>query len=190
MANAGAGRDDAEVVERRLAPAQERIALAVALELVCHVGSERAGRPEAVDHDRVVDNQIDRRQRIDLFGVPAEVDDGLTHGGQVGHGRNAGEVLHQHARRTEGDLAPGRARQQPSANRLHVIDRDRAAVLQAHQILEQHHQRARQRTQIAKARCLRRGTQAEIVVAFAIDLERAPRFQGVGAANTHESSPI
>src|SRR6185437_13998223 len=41
VADAGAGWDDLEAVERRLAPAQEEVALAVALELELDVPRER-----------------------------------------------------------------------------------------------------------------------------------------------------
>jgi hypothetical protein len=43
--DAGVGRHDLEVVERRLAPAQERIALAVALELDLVVRASERARP-------------------------------------------------------------------------------------------------------------------------------------------------
>ena len=60
MADAGARRHDAEVVEGALAPAQELVALAVALELELDVLLEGIGVAEVVDHDRVVDHQVDR----------------------------------------------------------------------------------------------------------------------------------
>ena len=67
------------------------------------------GGAEVVDHDRVVDDQVDGDQRVDLGGVGAERGHGVAHGGQVDHGGNAGEVLHQDAGRTEGDLVLDRA---------------------------------------------------------------------------------
>jgi hypothetical protein len=39
-----------------------------------------------------------------LFGVAAQGDDGVAHGGQVDDGRHAGQVLHEHALGREGDL--------------------------------------------------------------------------------------
>ena len=48
-------------------------------------------------------------------GVAAELGHGVAHGGEIDHGRHAGEVLHQHARRAEGDLGPGLAVLQPGA---------------------------------------------------------------------------
>ena len=61
MADPGRRRHDAEVVERLLAPAQERVALAVALVLALGVDVEGARVAEGVDLDRVVDDQVDRR---------------------------------------------------------------------------------------------------------------------------------
>ena len=63
--DAGVGRDDAEVVEGLLAPAQERVALLVALELELGVALERRRGPEGVDLDRVVDDQLGGHERID-----------------------------------------------------------------------------------------------------------------------------
>ena len=44
-----------------------------------------------------------------FLGIAAELRHGVAHRGEIDHGRHAGEVLHQHARRAEGDLALGRA---------------------------------------------------------------------------------
>lgn len=95
--DAGAGRDDLELVERGLAPAQELVALLVAAVLQLHVLRERVGRAEDVGDHRVVDDQLGRGQRVDLRRVAAELLDGLTHGGEVHHTRHTGEVLHDHA---------------------------------------------------------------------------------------------
>ena len=90
VADAGVGRDHLEVVERLLAPAQEGVALAVALELELGVALEGAGLGEHVDLDRVVDHQLHRHERVDLGGVAAEVLHGVAHGGEIddrGHAR-------------------------------------------------------------------------------------------------------
>ena len=63
----------------------------------------------------------------------------VAHGGEIDHGRNAGEVLHQHARRAIGDLDAGRALVgQPAGDRLDVVLGDGAAVLVAQQVFQQH----------------------------------------------------
>ena len=102
--DAGARRHDLELVERGLAPAQELVALEVALVLEFDVALERVGRAEQVGDDRVVDDQLGRRQRVDLGRVAAELDDGLAHRGEVDDGGHAGEVLHDDAGGGELDL--------------------------------------------------------------------------------------
>ena len=139
MADAGAGRHDAEIAERLLAPFQELVALFVALVFELDIAGERQRRAEFVDDDRMVDDQVDRHQRIDLLRIAAERGHGVAHRGQVDHGRHAGEVLHQHAGRAIGDLDAGRALVgQPAGDRLDALLGDRAAVLVAQQVLEQH----------------------------------------------------
>ena len=55
-----AGRDDREVVECALTPAQECVALAIPLELELRVPEDRAAGRELVDLHRVVDHELDR----------------------------------------------------------------------------------------------------------------------------------
>jgi hypothetical protein len=56
--DSGVRRHDFEVLERVLAPAQEGIALAVALELEFGVGLEGAGSAEFIHLHGVVDHQL------------------------------------------------------------------------------------------------------------------------------------
>src|ERR687885_823408 len=65
VADAGVRRDDREVVERLLAPAQELVALAVALELELGVRLEGVAQREDVDLDRVVDHELGGNERVD-----------------------------------------------------------------------------------------------------------------------------
>ena len=104
MADAGARRHDGEIGERLLAPAQEAIALLVVLVFALDVLPERLVGAEIVDHHGMVDDEIDRHQRIDLVRIAAKRLHRVAHGGEIDDGRHAGEILHQHARRTEGDL--------------------------------------------------------------------------------------
>ncbi len=60
VADAGSRRHDAEIVERRRAPAQELIALAIAFVFEIDVLLEGAGAGEEIDHHRMVDDEIDR----------------------------------------------------------------------------------------------------------------------------------
>ena len=117
MADAGARRHHAEIVEGAAAPAQEGVALAVPLIFLLDVDVEGAGVAESIDHHRMVDDEIDGDERIDLARIAAERAHGVAHGGKIDHGGDAGEVLHQHARRAEGDLAVALARSAARAPR-------------------------------------------------------------------------
>jgi hypothetical protein len=109
VADAGAGRHDAEVLEGLLAPFQEAVALAVALVFLLDIMGEGHRRAELVDDHRVVDDEIDGHQRVDLLRVAAKRDHRVAHRREIDDGGNAGEVLHQHARRAVGDLVAGLA---------------------------------------------------------------------------------
>jgi len=97
--DAGAGRDDGEVVERALSPAQELVALAVALVFEFDVAAEGIRGTEEVGDDAVVDDELGRRQRVDLRRLAAEITHRLAHGREVDDARHSGEVLHDHPRR-------------------------------------------------------------------------------------------
>ena len=113
-------RDDLEVVERLLAPAEEGIALAVPLVLAIRIDAHRHAVRERVDLDRVVDHELGGQLWICLSGIPAEVVHRVSHGGEVDDRRHAGEVLVDHARRREGDLPRGIVLRNPLRDRLDV----------------------------------------------------------------------
>ena len=69
-------------------------------------------------------------------------------------------------------------RLQPARHGLDVVDRDRAAVLVAQQVFEQHLQRERQARDVAEP-VLLRGLEAEIVETTRADLERPARLETV-----------
>ena len=139
VADAGAGRDHREVVEGRLAPLQEGVALAVALVFQRDVVGQRLRGAELVDDHRMVDDEIHRHQRVDLLRVAAERHHGVAHGREIDHRRDAGEVLHQHARGAERDLDLGLALLvEPADGRLDIGLPDRAVVLVAQQVLQDH----------------------------------------------------
>ncbi|MNF87277.1 hypothetical protein D3C84_697400 [compost metagenome] len=143
MANPGARRHHAEVVESALAPAQKGVTLAVALHLNVDVLFEGAGAAELVDHHRVVDHQVHRRQWIDPLRVASGLGHGGAHGGQVDHGGNAGKVLHQDAGGAVLDLAVGAAFLEPRGNRSQVGAGHGFFVFPAQQVFQQHFQRHR-----------------------------------------------
>ena len=89
------GREDAQRLERRLRPAQERVALAVARELELGVAHERVGDARDVGDDRVVDDEVDGDARLDRARVAAEIGHRVAHRREVDDRGHAGEVLHR-----------------------------------------------------------------------------------------------
>ena len=178
VADAGAGRHDAEVLERALRPLQEFVALLILLVLFLDVLLEQILVAEEVHRDRVVDDEIDRHQRIDLLRIAAEMLHRVAHRREIDHRRNAGEVLHQHARRAEGHVAVGGLGLEPVGEGQNVVLGDGLAVLEAQHVLEQYLQRERQPGDSFEAVFLGHG-QAVIGVGLAADLQSPAAFKTV-----------
>ena len=177
--DARARRHDAEVRERVLAPAQELVALAVALVLEIDVEREAVALAEVVDLHRVVDDQFYRLQRVDAGRVASELDHAVTHRREVDHGRDTREVLEQDAGGHERDLALGATLDIPPGEGGDVLLLDEGAVFLAQQVLQQDAQRVRQRRDPGEPGRLE-GRQAVVVDGLASDRESAPRLEGVG----------
>ena len=92
-----ARRHDAQVLEGGLRPAQELVALDVALVLALHVERERPAVAEPVDLHGVVDDEVGRDERVDLRRVAAELGHRVAHDGQVHDRRDPGQVLQHDA---------------------------------------------------------------------------------------------
>src|SRR5690606_15219097 len=123
------------------APAQELVALEVALVLDLDVLADRHRRAVAVDLDRVIDDEVARPHRVHGVRVAAQGGEGLAHGGEVDDRRHAGEVLEDDASRAEGDLVGRLRRRIPAGQGPDVVGADRLVVLVAEQVLEQNAQR-------------------------------------------------
>ena len=171
--DAGAWRNDLEVVERRLAPAEELIALAVALVLDLDVALERVLGAEEVGDDGVVDDHLGGRERVDAVRIAAESQHGLAHRGEVDDARNAGEVLHDHARRRELDLGVGLGRRHPRSERLDLLFGDVGTVFGAEQVLEEDLEAERQLLEAGH------GVEPEDLVGLVTDVERVLRPETV-----------
>jgi hypothetical protein len=121
MADAGVRRDDRQAAERTLAPAEEGVALPVALELELDVPLDRKPGGELVDLHGVVDHELRRDHRIDQRRVAALLAHRVAHGREVDDRWHAREVLQQHAPRAERDLARGLGLGDPARDRLHLV---------------------------------------------------------------------
>ena len=188
MADSGPRGHDPEIGKGALAPAQEFIALQIAFEFERDVALEGVRAAEGVDADGVVDHQVDRRQWIDLLRIAAQVLERVAHRGEIDHRGNPREVLQQDAGRAEGDLVIGAAAVEPVAECLDVLRRDRAAVLEAQHILEQHLHRKGKPGEIEPQRLARR-VDAVIGIFRAAHFQHASRLQIVLTDTRHGSTP-
>ncbi len=146
--DAGARRHNVEPIEGPLRPAQERVALAVALVLERHVPLDRIRGAEDVHDHRVIDHQVAADPRVDAGRVPAQARHGRAHRREVGHHRYPGEVLQDHAAREEREL--GGLRPRPAGQRVEVRGLGTAA-LPAQHVLQEYAHHVGERCQ---ARCI------------------------------------
>ncbi|VVN48331.1 hypothetical protein PS624_06020 [Pseudomonas fluorescens] len=185
VADTGARRHHAKVVEGALAPTQKGITFAVALHFDVDVLLECAGGGELVDHYRVVDHPIHRRQRVDSLRIAAGLGHRRTHGGKVDHGGHAGKVLHQYPGRAVLDFAVGAALLEPRGKRLEIGAGDSFFIFPAQQVFQQDFQRHWQLVEIAQA--LGGIRQTEIVVGLVVDLQGFERFQAIEGRHYNHS---
>ena len=108
MHDAGVGRHHREVAQRRLAPAQEGVALAVARELELAFSAKASACPASSTCTEWSMTSSAGCSGLMLRRIAAHALHGVAHGGQIDDRRHAGEVLQQHARRRERDLVDGR----------------------------------------------------------------------------------
>ena len=142
VADAGTGGHDAEIIEGRLAPFQEGITFQVALIFAINIHLKGARIAKLVNHHRMVDDKVHRVERIDFFRIAAKRHDPVAHCGQIDHGRDTGEILHQHACGTIGDLSrvlSGLVR--PGSKCLDVIDINGLTVLEPQKVFKNDLQR-------------------------------------------------
>ena len=173
MHDASVGRNDLEVVEGTLAPAEKRVALPVARELELGVQGKRVLPAEVVHLNRVIDDELDRLERVHAIRIPLQLDDRVPHRRQIDDTGHAREVLQQHASRHERDFlldGPGRV---PLSERPDVIRLDEPTVLAPQQVLEQHLHRIRKPRDPWKARLFECGQ--------AVNLHRLSANANLGA---------
>ena len=135
MANPHAGRQDAQILERLLTPFEETVALLVAGEFVRHILPQRVRHARNIDHDRMVDDEVERHRRIDRPWIAAEPHHRVAHRGQIRQQRHAGRIRHHHASRMKVDLVPAPAGVGPGAQREDIVPGHGDAILMPQQIL-------------------------------------------------------
>ena len=128
-------RHHAEVAEGGLSPAQQDIALAIALEFQQCVDAEGILAAELIHLHGMIDDEVGRKQRIGEPGVGAHFGERVAHGGEIDDTGHAGEVLQQDARRHEADLL-GVGSADTARHIIDIGSGDLTAVLIAEQVLE------------------------------------------------------
>src|SRR6478672_13861338 len=104
MDDADSRRNKLESFKSLLTPLEKLVTLAIALERHVQIEFERARRTKEIDLHRVIDNQIDRHERLDDLRVASEPLHSAAHRCEVDNQRNSSEVLQNNARYDEWDF--------------------------------------------------------------------------------------
>src|SRR5438034_6405069 len=104
MYDADSRRNELESLKRLLTPLKKLITLAITLELHVQIEFQRARRTEKIDLHRVIDDQVNRHERLDDLRVTSEPLHSAAHRREIDNERNSGEVLQNNARNDEWDL--------------------------------------------------------------------------------------
>lgn len=104
MADTGSWRNGQEVLEGGLSPFQELKSFVVSLEFDGFVLFSGVSGLGDVDLDRVIDDEVDWDQRIDLLWVATESLHGVSHGSQIDNAWDSCEILQEDSSRLEGDF--------------------------------------------------------------------------------------
>ena len=99
----------------------------------------------------MVDHQVRRDHRVDLFRVAAEAGHRVAHRRQIHQRRHSGKVLKQYPRRDERYLAILRSGRAPRSQRPHVVFGDGEPIHVAQNTFEQHLDAHRQPVDIPHA---------------------------------------
>jgi len=157
MHDAHVRRHGAEVLKGSLAPPQKLVPLPIPREFQFHIGVQRIDATKAVDLDRVVDDQIDRNQRIDPLGVAAQPLHGAAHRRQIHHRGDPRKVLQDHAGGFERDFQFRHGFGLPSRQVLDVLLGHLISVAGPQDGFEQHADRVWQTVDLAQTQLFELG---------------------------------
>ena len=147
MDNAGAWRDDPEVLEGPLGELEKLITLLVSAKFQRHILLVGSRRSKVIDLDRMVDDQVAWYHRVDALGVAAHCGHRIAHRGQIDHARHPGKVLEDDPGRHERDFVAGRPAG-PPGNLEHVVLGDDASPRVSEGILHEDSDRKGQVVQL------------------------------------------
>ena len=128
MHNAGRGWHHAEVVECRLSPFEELVSFEVAFELTLCVVEEGKLAAKTIDLHAVIDDQIHRNQRVDLFWIALQTMHGATQRRQIDHTGYTCKVLQNDARRLKWNLNFARRLWPPLGDPFNIFFGDLKAI--------------------------------------------------------------
>ena len=135
--NSGARRYHLEVIECGLTPAKELVALAIAFILNVDISGEGVRLSKQIGNHRVINHEFCWREGVDLLRVPAQVDNGLAHRGEIDDAGNTGEVLQNHASGSELNFSGGLSGVIPIPHRRDLLLGDVGAIFGAQQVFQQ-----------------------------------------------------
>lgn len=105
MDNTGAGRYNLEVVESLGAPLEELESLAVTLELELFIFFGGTGNTSGIDLHRVINDQVDWHEGVNLGRVTSKALHSVTHGSEIHNSWYTSEVLQDDSGGAEGNLS-------------------------------------------------------------------------------------
>jgi hypothetical protein len=127
-------RHRAEVLKCVLPPLQKHVALSIAFEFTIGIEPECFRSSELIHLHRVINHQIHLLQGINLLRISTHSLDDIAHGRQIDDSRNAGEILHQHARRPEGNFLFRGAGFHRLCNGAHIVRGYSGSVFESQQV--------------------------------------------------------
>ncbi len=141
MHYAGGWRNNAEITEGRLSPAQKGVPFPIPFILSLHVELKGVGLTKEIHLNRMIDDQVHRDQRINSVRVFSHLGHGITHHGQIHQGRKPGKVLKENSRRCESDFPIGLLFGVPMDHGLDIFTSHRFSILEAKQVFQHDFQR-------------------------------------------------
>ena len=188
VADAGVGWNYFEISKCLCAPAEEGVALDIALEFEFGVQAEGVGAAETVHLDGVIDDEFRGEERIDALGIAAHLLDGFAHGGEIDHRGNASEVLEKDACGHEGNFFL-RTVGSPFGKRGDVVFAHEAPVFTAEEIFEEDAQRERKLGEMAES--LRfESFEAMNFEGLRANVQFVSGSEGIGSGDRHTGSPF
>ena len=129
MTNACAGRHNAEVIKSLLTPAQKLIPLPITIHFDTHVVSVGLFTGVTINHHRMINDQINRINRIYHCRIAPFRSNRVTHSGEINNGWHAGKILHQHTRWHKGNFMIRTAGIRPGHQGFYILNGGKSLIM-------------------------------------------------------------